>query len=229
MATVLITGVNRGLGLEFVRQYAAAGWTVFGTCRDLDNASELKELATAADNVTVYKLDVSDAAAIAELADTLRGIAIDVLILNAGVMAERTGLGTLNAEDFQQVMNINVVAPAMFVQAFADHVAASERKIIVGMGSTLGSIGGNSTGGLYSYRSSKAGLHAIMRTASIDLKEKDVIAIAMHPGWVVTDMGGSGADIQAEESIAGMMTVIDQLSSDDSGRLLTFKGDELPW
>jgi len=229
MATVLITGVNRGLGLEFVRQYAAAGWTVFGTCRDPDNATEVKKLATAAENVTLYKLDVSDAAAIAELAETLRGIAIDVLILNAGVMAERTGLGTLNAEDFQQVMNINVVAPAMFVQAFADHVAASERKIIVGMGSTLGSIGGNSTGGLYSYRSSKAGLHAIMRTASIDLKERDVIAIAMHPGWVVTDMGGSGADIQTEESIAGMMTVIDQLGLDDSGRLLTYKGDELPW
>ncbi|WOJ98230.1 SDR family oxidoreductase [Congregibacter brevis] len=229
MATVLITGVNRGLGLEFVRQYAAAGWTVFGTCRDPDNATEVKELATAAENVTLYKLDVSDAAAIAELADTLRGIAIDVLILNAGVMAERTGLGTLNAEDFQQVMNINVVAPAMFVQAFADHVATSERRVIVGMGSTLGSIGGNSTGGLYSYRSSKAGLHAIMRTASIDLKEREVIAIAMHPGWVATDMGGSGADIQTEESIAGMVTVIDQLGPEDSGRLLTYKGDELPW
>ena len=229
MATVMITGVNRGLGLEFVRQYAAAGWTVLGTCRDPDNATEVKELATAAANITLYKLDVSDAVAIAELADTLRGIAIDVLILNAGVMAERTGLGTLKAEEFQQVMNINVVAPAMFVQAFADHVAASERKIIVGMGSTLGSIGGNSTGGLYSYRSSKAGLHAIMRTASIDLAQRSVIAIAMHPGWVVTDMGGSGADIQTEESIAGMITVIDSLGSKDSGKLLTYKGEELPW
>ncbi|WP_439105790.1 SDR family oxidoreductase [Congregibacter sp.] len=229
MATVLITGVNRGLGLEFIRQYAEAGWTVIGTYRDPDTAKEAKALETANANITLYRLDVSDAEAIAALADTLQGIAIDVLILNAGVMAERTGLGTFNAEDFQRVMNINVVAPALLIQAFAEHVAASERKIIVGMGSTLGSIGGNTSGGLYSYRSSKAGLHAIMRTTSVDLKDKDVIAIAMHPGWVVTDMGGDGADIQTEESIAGMISVIDNLTSKDSGRLLTYAGKELPW
>ncbi|EAQ98861.2 SDR family oxidoreductase [Congregibacter litoralis] len=229
MATVLITGVNRGLGLEFIRQYAAAGWTVLGTCRDPDNAVEAKALAAAEPCVTLYKLDVGDTDAIAELADTLRGTAIDVLILNAGVMAERTGLGTLKAEEFQHVMNINVVAPAMLIQAFADHVAASEKKVIVGMGSTLGSIGGNNSGGLYSYRSSKAGLHAIMKNASIDLKEKAIIAIAMHPGWVVTDMGGHGADIQTDTSIAGMMAVIEQLTPDDSGRLLTYTGEELPW
>ncbi|WP_439101649.1 SDR family oxidoreductase [Congregibacter sp.] len=229
MPTVLITGVNRGLGLEFIRQYAAAGWTVLGTCRDPDSAGEARELAAAAPNVTLYKLDVGDAGAIAALADTLRGVAIDVLILNAGIMAERTGLGTFKAEDFRHVMNINVVAPALFIQAFADHVAASERKIIVGMGSTLGSIAGNNSGGLYSYRSSKAGLHAIMKTASIDLKDRGVIAIAMHPGWVVTDMGGNSADIQTEESIAGMMAVIDTLGPDHSGRLLTYAGEELPW
>ena len=138
MPTVLITGVNRGLGLEFIKQYAAAGWAVIGTCRDPDNASASQAVAASAPNVTLHKLDVSDAEAVSALADTLKDTSIDVLILNAGLMAERTGLGTFNAEDFLQVLNVNVVAPAMLIQAFAGHVAASERKIIVGMGSTLG-------------------------------------------------------------------------------------------
>ncbi|MFT4768281.1 MAG: NAD(P)-dependent dehydrogenase (short-subunit alcohol dehydrogenase family) [Glaciecola sp.] len=229
MPTVLITGVNRGLGLEFITQYAAAGWSVIGTCRDPSSASEAQAVVASAGNVTLYQLDVSEPEAVKALAETLKGTSIDVLILNAGLMAERTGLGTFNAEDFLQVLNVNVVAPAIFIQAFADHVAASERKIIVGMGSTLGSIAGNTSGGMYSYRSSKAGLHAIMRTASVDLRDKGVTAIAMHPGWVVTDMGGDGADIRTSESISGMMSVIDGLSISDSGRLLTYAGEELPW
>lgn len=229
MPSVLITGVNRGLGLEFITQYVAAGWTVIGTCRDPEGASEAQALAAASPKLSLHKLDVSDFDAVSALAETLKNTPIDVLILNAGMMAERTGLGTFNAKDFLQVLNVNVVAPAMFIQAFAGHVAASDRKIIVGMGSTLGSIAGNTTGGMYSYRSSKAALHAIMRTASVDLKDKGITAIAMHPGWVATDMGGDGADIQTSESISGMMSVIDGLSLSDSGRLLTYAGEELPW
>lgn len=229
MPSVLITGVNRGLGLEFIRQYVAAGWSVMGTCRNPEGASEAQALAAASPNFSLHKLDVSDSEAVSALAETLKTTPIDVLILNAGMMAERTGLGTFNAKDFLQVLNVNVVAPAIFIQAFAGHVAASERKIIVGMGSTLGSIAGNTTGGMYSYRSSKAALHAIMRTASVDLKDKGITAIAMHPGWVATDMGGEGADIQSSESISGMMSVINGLSLSDSGRLLTYAGEELPW
>ncbi|WOJ95112.1 SDR family oxidoreductase [Congregibacter variabilis] len=229
MPCVLITGVNRGLGLEFIKQYVAAGWTVIGTCRNPEGASEAQALAASSPNLSLHKLDVSDFDAVAALAETLKNVPIDVLILNAGMMAERTGLGTFNAEDFLQVLNVNVVAPAMFIQAFAEHVAASEQKVIVGMGSTLGSIAGNTSGGMYSYRSSKAALHAIMRTASVDLKDKGITAIAMHPGWVATDMGGEGADIQSSESISGMMSVIDGLSLSDSGRLLTYAGKELPW
>ncbi|MDB4476176.1 SDR family oxidoreductase [bacterium] len=229
MPSLLITGVNRGLGLEFITQYVAVGWTVIGTCRDPEGASEAQALAAASPKLSLHKLDVSDFDAVSALAETLKNTPIDVLILNAGMMAERTGLGTFNAKDFLQVLNVNVVAPAIFIQAFAGHVAASERKIIVGMGSTLGSIAGNTTGGMYSYRSSKAALHAIMRTASVDLKDKGITAIAMHPGWVATDMGGDGADIQSSESISGMMSVIDGLSLSDSGRFLTYAGEELPW
>ncbi|MDP5070329.1 MAG: SDR family NAD(P)-dependent oxidoreductase, partial [Congregibacter sp.] len=141
MPTVMITGVNRGLGLEFARQYAGAGWTVVGTCRDPQHSPDAQMLADQYENLTLYPLDVTDAGAIATLGATLQDVAIDVLILNAGVMGERTGLGTLDAVEFLHVMNVNVVAPAMLLQAFAGHVAASQRKIIVGLGSILGSIG----------------------------------------------------------------------------------------
>lgn len=229
MATVLITGVNRGLGLEFIKQYAAAGWTVLGTCRDPGNAPDAQAVAAEFDTVSLYPLDVANVASISELVKTLGAVAIDVLLLNAGVMGERTGLGTLDAEQFLQVMNVNVVAPALLIEAFAEHVAASDRKIIVGMGSILGSIGSDTGGAMYSYRSSKAGLHAIMHAASVDLADRNITAIAMHPGWVATDMGGAGANLQTPESIAGMMSVIDKLTVADSGKLLTYEGQELPW
>lgn len=230
MSTVLITGVNRGLGLEFIKQYAAAGWHVIGTCRDLAAAEAARALAASADNVSLYALDVTDAAAINALAKQLKGTAIDVLLLNAGVMGtESLALGKLDAADFQQVLNVNVVAPAMLLQAFREHVAASELKIMVGMSSILGSVGGNSDGSLYGYRSSKAALNAVMRSASCDLRGDGITAIAMHPGWVITDMGGAGAMITTDVSIAGMIKVIAGLTPADSGRFLTYNGEELPW
>lgn len=230
MPTVLVTGVNRGLGLEFIKQYVAAGWDVIGTCRNVAAAAEALALADASDNLTLYPLDVSNAAAVVALATELQGKAIDVLILNAGVMGRKSiNLGELDAEEFQQVLNVNVVAPALCLQAFREHVAASDRKLVIGIGSVLGSVASNSDGGLYSYRSSKAGLNAVMRSASHDLRAQGVIAIAMHPGWVITDMGGKDAMIDTQESISGMRQVIDGLKPEDSGRFFTYSGEELPW
>ena len=143
MPTVLITGVNRGLGLEFIKQYTADGWQVIGTCRDLSSATEAAELAASSDNLSLHELDVGDAKAISALASQLSGTAVDVLILNAGVMGMKSiSLGAIEAEDFQQVLNINVVSQALLLQAFQPHVAAGEHKTIVGMGSIIGSIGG---------------------------------------------------------------------------------------
>jgi NAD(P)-dependent dehydrogenase (short-subunit alcohol dehydrogenase family) len=230
MPTALITGVNRGLGLEFIKQYGQAGWTVIGTCRDLEAARDARAVAEAHAGVSLYSLDVADATAVEAFARQLAGTAIDVLILNAGVMGHRSlKLGELDAEDFLQVMNVNVVAPMICLQAFRGHVAASERRVVVGMGSFLGSIASNEDGGLYSYRCSKAGIHAAMHSASIDLREQGIIAIAMHPGWVKTDMGGDDALLDSAQSIAGMIRVIDGLGPADSGRLLTYSGEELPW
>ena len=230
MPRVMITGVNRGLGLEFIKQYADAGWSVIGTCRDLDAASDAKQVAEQSGKVSLYPLDVTDAAAVQALADQLKGTVIDVLILNAGIMGQKSvTLGQIDAEDYRRVLDANVVAPTMCAQAFREHVLASERKTLVGIGSFLGSIASNDDGGLHSYRSSKAGMHAVMHTLSIDLRDAGAIAIAMHPGWVKTDMGGENAMINTQESIAGMIRVIDGLKPTDSGRLLTYSGDELPW
>lgn len=230
MPTVMITGANRGIGLEMLRQYSEAGWEVLGTCRDPAGAEAAQAIADSNPGVTLHPLDVTDSAAVDALAGQLAGIAIDVLILNAGVMSPASNtLGKLDAADFLRVLEVNVVAPAICAQAFRSHVAASERRTLVGIGSFLGSIGSNSDGGLYSYRSSKAGIHAVMRSLSIDLRENGVTAIAMHPGWVQTDMGGPDAAISAQESVAGMRRVIDGLKPADSGRLLTYAGEELPW
>jgi len=230
MPTVMITGVNRGLGLEFLKQYAAHGWRVIGTCRNLDNAAEASAIADTNDSVDLYPLEVGDASAIDALAAQLKGTAIDLLVLNAGVLgADTASLGSLGQEAFDKVMSINTVTPALMIQAFRSHVAASDRKAIVAMSSILGSIAGNVDGGLYSYRASKAGLNAVLRSAAVDLKPDGSVVLAMHPGWVKTDMGGPGAMIDAQESISGMIKVIDSLEASDSGTFRTYDGGELPW
>lgn len=230
MPTIMITGANRGIGLELLRQYAAMGWQVLATCRDPSRATAALAIANASDKVALHALDVTDAAAVNALADELRGTAIDVLVLNAGVMGTAsTKLGALEPDDFLSVLRVNVVAPAICAQAFRSHVSASGRKVIVGVGSILGSIASNSDGGLYGYRSSKAGLNAIIRSLSIDLCTDGVIAIAMHPGWVQTDMGGANATITTAESVAGMARVIEGLQPEDNGGFFTFAGETLPW
>lgn len=230
MSTILITGVNRGIGLELFTHYAQAGWQVIGTCRDPKSANAAAAIAVEHEQASVYQLDITDDAAVNALAATLEGTPIDVLLLNAGTQSSKSStLGKLDADDFRRILDVNVVAQAMCLQAFRGHVAASTRRIMVGMGSFLGSMALNSDGGMYSYRASKAGLHAIMRSASCDLHQDGVTAIIMHPGWVKTDMGGENAHISTAESVAGIARVIEQLTPEDSGRLLTYQGKEMPW
>ncbi len=230
MPTVLVTGANRGLGLEFIKQYSEAGWEVIGTCRDLGSAVEASGLADVIPNIELYPLEVTDTASISALADGLRGKPIDLLLLNAGVMGTASSnLGELDQENFLHSMSVNTVTPALMIQAFREHVVASEKKLIVGMSSILGSIAGNSDGGLYSYRASKAGLNAVLKSACNDLRADGVTVVAMHPGWVQTDMGGEGATITTGVSINGMRKVIDGLGAEDSGRFLVYDGSELPW
>ncbi|HLF59113.1 MAG TPA: SDR family oxidoreductase [Alphaproteobacteria bacterium] len=227
MPSVLITGANRGIGLEFARQYAAAGWRVFAACRDPARAKDLKELKG---DVRVSTLDIGDFMAINVLARELEGEAIDVLVNNAGVYGP--GPQTLESLDYDgwaETFRIDCMAQIYVSRAFLDHVAKSERKVIVALTSKMGSIDDNSGGGAYIYRSCKAALNAAFKSLAIDVAPRGIVAAVIHPGWVMTDMGGPNALISAAESVTAMRALIGRFTPRDSGRFWAYDGKEIPW
>lgn len=237
MPTVLITGASRGLGLEFVRQYAADGWRVIAAARDPAHSEPLAALARAGD-VRLHALDVADHAAIEALARTLAGESIDVLINNAGLMggvgsatdgARAQVFGRTDYAEWERVLRVNVLAPMKMSEAFVEHLAAGGGGKIVTLSSVLGSIGGNAQGGLYVYRTSKSAVNALMRSMALDLAPRGILAVAVHPGWVSTDMGGARAPLKPEASIAGLRQLIARLGPAESGRFWRYDGEEIPW
>ncbi len=229
MNTVLITGANRGLGLEFVRQYAESGWKVIACCRSPEQATALGELAKKHD-VELHKLNMASENEINELATSLKGRPIDHLILNAGILGEKcANLGEMTQSGWLEVLTINTVAPALLIQALRDNVAASDLKTIAGISTRVASLDDNSSGGMYSYRASKAALNQILVSAAKNLAEQGVKTVALHPGWVKTDMGGENAMFTVEESVAGMMKVIRELTPEESGCFRVFDGSVLAW
>lgn len=232
MRTMLITGANRGIGLEFVRQYAADGWRVVACCRKPAAAEALNRLAAQyPDQITVHALDVTDHAQIDQLAQTLSEQPIDLLINNAGVYPPARGdaLGETDYAAWQQAFAVNTMAPLKITEAFIQRIARSEFRTIVTITSKMGSIADNRGGGSYIYRSSKAGVNIVMKSLSIDLNPQKIIAILLHPGWVKTDMGGPGALITPEQSVTGMRRVIGNLTLQDSGKFYAFDGQVVPW
>ena len=232
MSSVLITGANRGLGLEFAKQYGNDGWRVFACCRYPDRAEELTGLARASDGrLSLHPLDVSREPTISALAEGLRGEAIDILLNNAGIYGDENhdDFGKIDYERWAETFRVNVMGAMKVTEAFIDNVASSEKKVLAFMSSLMGSISDNGSGGSYLYRSSKAALNAIVKSLSIDLKNRGVKTVVLHPGWVRTDMGGENAPLLSPESVAGMRRVLDGLEAKDSGRFLSYEGAELPW
>lgn len=236
MPTVLVTGSNRGLGLEFVRQYLADGWRVIACSRR--PAAELEALVGSAANLSCHSLEVTDDTSIQQLAASLRGTPIDVLLLSAGTMGKVDfaskglsvgGFGNSDYADWEQVLKVNTLGPMRMAEAFVDHVQASEQRKIVALSSMVASMQINTAGGLYAYRSSKAALNAVMRSLSVDLADRNIAVAPVHPGWARTDMGGSSAPVSAEESVAGVRRAIASLTPERSGRFLAYDGSEMPW
>lgn len=228
-ATVLITGANRGLGLEFAKQYAEAGWQVIACCRWPDEAKELQALAErSGDLLEIHQLDVADFEEIDALALILQGRAIDILINNAGVYP-KSDFGNVNYEAWAEAFHINSMAPMKMAEAFVGHVAASDQKKIVTVSSKMGSIDDNTSGGSYIYRSTKTAANMVMKSLAIDLKPKGIASTILHPGWVRTDMGGPNGLIDAPESVAGMRRVIEALTLENGGRFVAYDGKEIPW
>ena len=230
MPRVLITGANRGIGLAFVRSFAADDWAVHALCRQPEKAKDLREIADASDGgVTVHRVDVTDGLRVASLARELSDFAIDVLINNAGVYASRSSFGDTDFAGWTEELKVNTIAPLRMVERFVEHLARSDRKLVVNVSSKMGSIAENSSGGSYIYRSGKAALNIVSRSLSHDLAERGITVIPVHPGWVQTDMGGPAALITAEESVAGLRKLIDRVGPEESGRFFNYDGTELPW
>ncbi len=221
---VLITGANRGLGLEFARQYTADGWYVIGTARKPDTATELKALG-----VTVLQLDVADPESVAALAAQLENKPIDMLINNAGIFPRFASLAETEFDSVELMLSVNVMGPMRVTQALLPNLQAGDQKMIVNISSSLGSIENNGSGRWYGYRESKAALNMFSKTLAVELAEAGFTSIALHPGWVRTDMGGPTANLAPEESVTGMRSVIEKVTFEDSGTYWGYDGEQVAW
>ena len=225
MPTVLVTGANRGLGLEFARQYRAEGWDVVAGCRKPDEAVDLK-----ATGAQVHAVDVADQGSIDAFKAAVGDRPLDVVIANAGVYGgdRQSKLVDIDWDAWLRTLNVNTLGPVRIAAAFADNLEAAGGKLVA-ITSQLGSVAENASGGLFAYRSSKSGLNGAFRSAALELKPAGVTAIVIHPGWVQTDMGGKSAPTTPEQSITGMRQVIASLTPDDAGTFRAFDGRTLPW
>lgn len=231
MQTTLITGANRGIGIELVKQYLDDKWRVIACCRDPDHANELQALKLQfPSTLLICKLEVTDHQAIKSLSQQLANEKIDILINNAGVIGTHADtLNTIDPNVWLETFKINSIAPALMAQAFVNQLSQSETKLLVNISSTMGSIAENTSGGYYIYRSSKSALNAVTKSLSIELKPKGITVVSLHPGWVQTDMGGTAAPLAPELSVAGIRMVLNDLTLNETGSFVAFDGRKIPW
>ncbi|MDA0687710.1 MAG: SDR family oxidoreductase [Proteobacteria bacterium] len=230
MSTVLITGSNRGIGLEFVKQYLDRGHRVLATCRNPDDKGELADLAAANHSVTLMALDVGSEESRASFAAALADTPVDIFINNAGVYGPRdASFGKVDAKEWEQVLFVNSIAPLLLTQDIIANLRMGSDKKLVYITSKMGSIDDNSGGGSYIYRSSKTALNSVVRSLSVDLRDEGFSVAVLHPGWVQTDMGGPNALIDTLTSVSGMIGVIDKLSQANTGQFFNYDGQPIAW
>ena len=218
MPTVLITGANRGIGLEFARQYSTDGWDVVATVRD--GSGELDKLG-----VRVEHLDMRDLDAVTHFGEHLDSL--DLLIANAGTYGPKSVMSEHDGEGWLETFAVNTVAPFLLAQSVLERVARAYGKLVA-ISTKMGSIEDNTSGGYIAYRSSKSALNSAWRSLAIDNRGRVTCAV-LHPGWVQTRMGGSSAPLRPEDSVAGMRRVIEGLGPEQSGRFFAYDGSEIPW
>lgn len=220
----IITGANRGLGLEFARQLRAAGWDVVGTARDPKEAAELRTVGA-----TVLQLDVTDQASVDALAAEIGDLPVDLLINNAGTGGRVQKLEELDPDEAREVFEVNCLGPMRVTKALLPALRRGQKKLVVNITSALGSIERNTGGGYYGYRESKAALNMFTRSLAAELGPEKFICIALSPGWVQTRMGGPAAQLTPEQSITAMRAVIAKLGAADNGSYFSHTGERLPW
>lgn len=230
MRTVLITGANRGIGLEHARRYAERGARVFATARKPDEADDLAALAKSTPKIEVLSYDASDNEAPAALKDRIGAEPLDLMFANAGAMGtRRQSFGDVDTEALLNLIRVNALAPLKLAEALANNVVMSDRKVMAFQTSLMGSIADNGSGGAYAYRLSKVALNMAGKGVANDLRGRGVIAVLLHPGWVRTRMGGPGGKISVEECVESQQRVLDALTPAQSGRFFNYDGRELPW
>jgi len=225
---ILITGANRGLGLEFVTQYVKEDVHILACCRDPENAMALEALQKIHSNITIYTLDISSTSAIEALAQKITQ-PIDIMINNAG-MLEKESFGQLSTQALLNAFTVNSIAPIQMAQAFSPHLQKGKTKIIACVSSAMGSISENTSGGYYSYRASKAALNMLMKSAGHDLAQYGIKVLLLHPGWVQTRMGGDSAPLSPQDSITGMRRVIETYAPLE-GQVMFYRynGEAISW
>ena len=236
MPTVLVTGANRGLGLEFTRQYLADGWDVIAVCRNPGSAQALAELGEGNNQLEILAADLSDLDAIDTLATEISDRPIDLLLNNAGVFGPkrradgdyRQTFGQIDYDAWLAVLRINTLAPLKLAESLFGNVMTSDKKIIVTISSQLGSIGEGESA-LYAYRTSKAAVNMAMATLSREAEASGAIVVTFNPGWVKTDMGGDDAVLTPEDSVSSVREQIESLTPADSGAFIDYDGRRIPW
>lgn len=235
--TWLVTGANRGIGLEYARQIAAAGNRVIATARKPASATALAALQSQfPDHVRIEELDTGDARSIAALAERLAGMPVDVLVNNAGLYggswstdSQRQTPLAMDYDLWEEIMKVNVMGPFRTVVALLPNLAASDRRLVVNMSSDLGSIANNSQGQSHAYRSSKAALNMITRGLSVDLAGQGISVISMAPGWTKTDLGGDAAEWETADSVKRQLDVINGITAGQNGTFVNLLGQQVAW
>ncbi|MGB8323162.1 MAG: SDR family oxidoreductase [Candidatus Acidiferrum sp.] len=235
MATVLVTGSNRGLGLEFVRQYAADDWEVLGAAREPQKAKELKGLAEAYKNISLHAVDIANEESVQDLADHLDGKPIDVLIHNAGTYPrEGQTVGQIDYDGWREAFEVNLFGTFRVTEALLENVLASERKQIAAISTGMSSLRAVQSAGLaggtaYQYRTSKTALNMGMSVLAKELGPRGASVVLFDPGWVKTDMGGPNAQLTPEQSISGMRKILVGDPKEIHGKFLGWDGAVRLW
>ena len=228
--SVLITGTTRGIGLELARQFLDAGSDVFATARNPESDVLQSLKAAHGDQLQLLALDVTDSVQIAEVAATLAGQPLNLLINNAGLFRSRSDdAESLSHETWLQEFHVNAIAPFMVTRALRENLAAADDALVAMISSKMGSMSDNTSGGAYSYRSSKAALNAVTVCLSSDLADDGTRVVALHPGWVRTDMGGSNALVDAPTSASGLKKVMLGIDTAQNGGFFDYTGESIPW
>jgi NAD(P)-dependent dehydrogenase (short-subunit alcohol dehydrogenase family) len=233
MPTILITGANRGLGLEFARQYAADAWNVIATARNTAGSDALHDLAKAK-NVSLKSLDVTNDESTRRLANELKGVPIDILVLNSGIFTQDGNrLGELNYPGWRESFETNVLGAVRVAEALLENVAASSKKQIVAISSGMGSVQDLEKtigfGAAYQYRTTKTALNMAMSLLAKDVEPRGISVVILSPGWVQTDMGGANAELTPAQSIRGMRQVLSRNPKELAGKFMSYDGTTWAW